>query len=450
VKKTIFVLVLLGAALCLYAQKSDDPTTDGAPAGAGDFGNAPLPAGRDKAGSGGFVDSLLGYFDDPGVSTRHLDRKRIVDLKLVNTEVRLGNNLMSAFDFLKKRIVINLDELNDSIDENGVGFGLDLDLQAVQLNINPLPRWGGGFGAAVTGRFDLTLPKELLDLIAKGNVDNPVNEGEFAVSGSVFYEIGLNFHATLPVLDGKLTIGVDPAYFSPLLYIRRSSVGYTLDTDNKIALKADGAVTAYSPVNKDDIQSGDFFKSGGVDLSLSAEYALFKRLDVGLAISHIPLVPASLDTGYVYTLEMKPIQIDDVTGDFGDNLIDMNTGGGEFVSLPAINDIRRPLRFDLYGIFRPLINDLLSIRPNIGFTTLNVSEETYFNFGGRFSLDMGRIFVLYVDSGLEEGFWRHKAGFALNLRVLEIGLEAGLRSQDYIASWSGSGFSVKFGMALGF
>jgi hypothetical protein len=79
-----------------------------------------------------------------------------------------------------------------------------------------------------------------------------------------------------------------------------------------------------------------------------------------------------------------------------------------------------------------------------------VSQETYFNFGGCFSLDLGRIFVLYFDSGLEEGFWRHKAGFELNLRVFELDLEAGLRSQNYIASWTGSGLSVKLGIALGF
>jgi hypothetical protein len=451
VKKTIFVLVLLGAAFCLYAQKSDDSTKDSVPAGAGDFGNAPLPAGSDKAGSGGFVDTLLDYFNDPGVSTRHLDRKRIVDIKLGNAEGRLGNNLMSAFDLLKKQIVINLDELNDGIDENGVGFGLDLGLQAVQFDINPLPRWGGGLGVGMAGRFDLALPKELLDLIAKGNVDNPVSEGEFAVSGSVFYEIGFNFHATLPALDGKLTIGVSPAYFSPLLYIDRSELGYKLDTDNKLSLSAEGKFTAYTPVNYDEIKSEDFFKSGGVDLSLSAEYALFTRLDVGLVISHIPLAPATLDTGYVYTLNMEPVEITDVNN-IPDDLFDFDDifqRDGDFGSQPAIS-VRRPLRFDLYGIFRPLTNDLLSIRPNVGFTTLNASEETYFNIGGRFNLELGRTFALYVDSGREEGFWRHKAGFSLNLRVLEVGLEAGLRSQNYIASWSGSGLSVKLGLALGF
>jgi hypothetical protein len=430
------------------ADRARELGSGGTPAGAGDLGNAPLPASSDKdanANRGG----LLAYFDDPGVTTSHLDRKRIVDLSFVNTEITFGNNLMSASDFLKKEIVIDLDKLNDKIDENGMGFGLNLDFQAVQINVNPLKRWGGGFGAGITGRFDFVIPKELLDLIAKGNADNPVSKGDFAISGSVFYEIGLNFHAQLPVLDGKLSIGVDPAYFSPLLYIPDSKIAYTLDTDNKLGLTAKGNFTAYTPVNSDEIKSEDFFKSGGVDLSLSAEYALFTRLDVGLAISRIPVVPASLDTGYNYTVDVKMKEIIDVNNIPPGDLITTDVSQGDFTNLERI-DIRRPLRFDLYGIFRPLTNDLLSIRPNIGFTTLNASEETYINFGGRFSLDLGRIFLFYIDTGLEEGFWRHKAGFELNLRVFELDLEAGLRSQNYLASWMGSGLSVKLGLAFGF
>ncbi|MDR1129120.1 MAG: hypothetical protein LBL20_07390, partial [Treponema sp.] len=90
-----------------------------------------------------------------------------------------------------------------------------------------------------------------------------------------------------------------------------------------------------------------------------------------------------------------------------------------------------------------------SVRPNIGFTILTASEETYLNMGTRVTMDLKRLFVLYFDSGLEEGLWRHKLGFELNLRAFELGLEAGMGSQDYLTSWTASGLSAKLGIAFG-
>jgi hypothetical protein len=125
------------------------------------------------------------------------------------------------------------------------------------------------------------------------------------------------------------------------------------------------------------------------------------------------------------------------------------TGTGDFIDLPALK-IYRPLRFDFYNIFRPFKSDILSIRPNIGFTTLTASEKVYFNMGNRVTLDLARIFAVYFDSGLEEGLWRHKLGFELNLRVFELDFEAAMRSQNYLTSWMAAGVSARLGISLGF
>jgi hypothetical protein len=467
VKKIILLLVFWGAVFCLYAQDSGSAVqSSGDESDVYDFdalyANPGSPSLITGGGDGtveeaaeeeprGFFGTMLSYLDNPKVTSRHLDRKRIFELRLLNVNVEFGNNLVSLGDIFKKQIVIDFNKLNDRIDANGIGLNADIGLTPLRISVNPTQRWGGGFGVNTSGRFDLTIPKGLLELIAEGNEGRPKNEGEFAVSGSAFYAIEFNAHGTLPVLDGKLTIGFDPAYYAPLLYIPRSGISYTLDTDDKLMLSSGGKFRAYTPVNTKKISVGDFFSSGGVDFSLSAEYALFSRLDLGLSLSHIPLVPARLSTGYEFTLsDTEIIKLDDINNIDLDNLIKTPklTGNENFTSLPEIM-VFRPLRFDFYNIFRPFNNDLLSVRPNIGFTALNASEEIYLNMGTRVTLDLDRIFAVYLDSGLEEGIWRHKLGFELNLRAFELDLEAGMRSQNYLSSWTASGALVKFGIAFG-
>jgi hypothetical protein len=454
VKKFILLLVFLGTVFCLYAQDFGGETDSYDDPWLAEPGDPPLIIGDDTAEEEpqGFFGVMLSYLDNPKVSSRHLDRKRIFEINLLNLEAKLGNNLVGLDDIFKKEFVLDLNKINNLIGDGGAGLNMDIGLMPIQININPTERWGGGFGIDTSGRFDLTVPKGLLDLIAEGNEGKLKNEGEFAISGSIFYAIEFNVHGTLPILGDKLTIGIDPAYYSPLLYIPRSGINYTLDTDNKLRVDADGKFRAYTPVNFDELSAGDFFSSGGVDFSLSAEYALFSRLDLGLTLSHIPLVPARLSTGYELAIATKDgLPIIDITdlNNFKSTINEPELIGNEnFVSLPAIT-VFRPLRFDFYNIYRPFNNDFLSVRPNIGFTTLTASEEVYLNMGTRVTLDLARIFALYFDSGLEEGIWRHKLGFELNLRAFELDLEAALRSQDYLTSWTASGASVKLGIAFG-
>jgi hypothetical protein len=427
VKKYILLLVVSSAVFCLYAQNS----------------------------GGYFFGAVLDYLDNPDVTTQHLDRKRIVDIRLLNLDAALGNNLVGIFDIFAKEILVDIDELNDRIDDSGARFGFSVNTTPLQININPTERWGGGIGTGVSSRLDIKIPKDLLTLIAEGNYSKPKSSGEFALSGSAFYEIAANAHGTLPFFDGKLTVGLDPSYYVPLFYIPRSSVNYELDTEDKILVKADGKFRAYAPSNFSD---GDFgiFGSGGVDISLAAEYALFTRLDLGLTLSHIPLIPASLTSGF--NLSVSPddpdgyiIKIEDLMEDLDNFKINTPeiTGGSDFrTDLPALT-IFRPMRFDFYANYRPFSNDFFTVRPNIGFTALNASEETYFNFGTRVTLSLARIFDLYLDSGLEEDYWRHKLGFVLNLRAFEFDLEAGLRSQSLDSSVTASGASVKMALAFG-
>jgi hypothetical protein len=42
----------------------------------------------------GFFGTMLSYLDNPKVTSRHLERKRIFELKLFDLEVKFGNNIL--------------------------------------------------------------------------------------------------------------------------------------------------------------------------------------------------------------------------------------------------------------------------------------------------------------------------------------------------------------------
>ncbi|GHV74456.1 hypothetical protein AGMMS49940_17580 [Spirochaetia bacterium] len=389
---------------------------------------------------------IAGYFTNPA-ATEHNKALRIVEVGF-DIKAGFGTGLIGVSEILKKDLVIDLDDKYDKIGKKGVGMGANLALHPFYVNVN-VPKRGMGFGlfTNVDGRIDLTLPKELFGLLAKGNLSQHNQGGAFAVSGAVFAEAGLSWHGTL--LEDKLRISAASAYYVPLIYVPKSNLAYKLETrdDGSLYVGVVGAMDLYTVLdNPSSI-------GGGGDLSLTGEYALFPIIDVGSTISHIPIVPAALTNGKKFT----------VTGDIINTPGLLKAGIGETKfgveegeSIPS-RMVVRPMRFDFYVLYRPLRKDVLTIKPSIGFTILNPSEETYFNgvletqfHAGKFNAAMpGYIFNLYLNTGIEEGYWRHKLGFALNFRAVELDFEVGLKSQDYLKSYQASGVEFTFGMKFG-
>jgi hypothetical protein len=198
-----------------------------------------------------------------------------------------------------------------------------------------------------------------------------------------------------------------------------------------------------------------------MDFSLSAEYALAKRLDAGLNLIHIPLVPASLSNGFkasFKTADGNPIldihDITDLIDGFSLNSPEVETE--EYGSLSAIRALR-PLRFDTYAIYRPLsgsLSDLLVVKPIIGFSRDFAAEETF--FVGILELQLhtghfvpGYFFHLYFSTGVEENFWQHNIRLEFNLRAFELDFGIGVRSQNYLMSYTSAGLEAGLGIRFG-
>jgi hypothetical protein len=381
------------------------------------------------------------YFTAPA-ATRHNEPFRYFELGF-DAGAGFGNNLVALKDILKKHVEIDLNDYNDKLDTRGVAIGFDGAFHS-SMNIGSRKKgWIGGSFINVDGRFDAKLPKSLITLLTVGNEDDHNPSGEFNVSGAVFAEAGLRWTGNF--LKDKLRLGIAPSWYLPVLYIPKSSLGYSMDTETGLDVAVNGDMRVYMPFSYDDgVEMSDW---GGIDLSFTGEYALFPILDVGGTISHVPLVPALLSRGVTVSFEESIIH--------DDNLFD----GIEDISSPdpkteefsgAKKVVLRPLRFDVYALYRPFRKDILTIKPSIGFTVLNPSEEAYFNGMLEFQVNIGRILFLSLGTGREEGYWRHRAGFALNMRVLELDITGALKSQSYLKSYQLSGTDVTVGLKFGY
>jgi hypothetical protein len=377
-------------------------------------------------------------------TTRHREPLRYFDWGLLAGNMGIANGIIGAKDILQETIKINGADLAARSDKQGFQLNSDFAFLSA-LDFNGKTQ-GFGFFTSLDGRVDLGIPDILFSLFANGNVGNSLMSGAFTVSGAVFADIG--FHRYFDI--GNWRVDVKPAWFLPLVYVPQSDVSFVFDTEDNITVAAFGATTAYLPVNLDKSGIDMLDNIGGLDLSVSAEYPLFPILDVGVGLSHVPFMPARLTNKMRASIDEKILDNASILDILKDpDSLHLSFSPDYSLSSEEIY-VLRPFTLNTWLLYRPFRTDLLTIKPNIGFTTITPAGVAYFNVGLALELNVARILFLRASSGLEDGIWRHKAGFGLNLRVIQLDIEAAIASQKYLAAWDGRGLQVGIGLHLGF
>ena len=383
----------------------------------------------------------------------------------IDAGVGFDNGLVGLNDILKKNIEIDLKKIAQSIPENGSGLNFDLATDFF-MNIKNIHigkgLWDFGFIVDVDGGINMNIPKSLFTLISDGNINPPhASSGTISASGSIFTEIGLKSSSKYRVGRRNLYVGIKPAIFTPVVYIpSHTGISYSLKTEKEedngttkegLFLDTEGAISVYTPTSLERINFGRLiFGANGFDLSLGAEYAFSPYLDIGGNLSNIPIAAAVLTNEMRLRLEDK-----DTGDDFGFELSGTvkapNLGFTPDYIYNVKKEVRRPMRFDLYAHYRPFKSDFLEIKPNLGFT-VNINKEDekwYFNGGLEARLSLINFLIIYLGSGYKEEIWRQRVGFAVNLRVFELGLEAMLRDQTFDGCFKGRGFGFNLGLRFG-
>jgi hypothetical protein len=190
----------------------------------------------------------------------------------------------------------------------------------------------------------------------------------------------------------------------------------------------------------------------GLDIGAEGEYALFPFLDLGLGITHIPLVPAILRHRMSQRMSYEA-PFDDMYGTF--------TGGNFELSEPKINTsyvddaffpVLRPLRFEFFADIKPVKTELIVIRPDIGFSVLTVYgyDTACFNAGLKGEINIFDIFRFYIGTGYREKIWANAFGFAMNLRFVEFDGEIRLQGPDFVTSLNPGGLGIALGFRVGY
>jgi hypothetical protein len=350
-----------------------------------------------------------------------------------------------------KTIEVDLDKLAE--DE----FGLDFATRgAFFLNFQSKGKYKIGFGVFSDfegGAFG-SLSQEAVELLVKGNGDASAIEGSAAAGGSLFAGVGLRATATIRKWKFTLT----PAVFIPLFYMEEPDVRYSLTNGDpfsgSITVKAD-LYTALLP--EDDIVMDDLIAPKGFDLSLDVSYPLFTFLELGGTLTHIPVLPAHMTTGrrinkdYQVNGSGKPLKDIVEDGDW-DSLLDPEPSEDDLVSFTGDDqEVKRPLRFDVYAVYRPFRNWMrLSLKPSVGLSLFTVYNTTHFNVGLETEFKLINMFGLTWDFRYREDVWLNKLGLMLNFRVLELDLGLGFRSQDLPGAFTAKGLYGSVGFRLGF
>ena len=362
----------------------------------------------------------------------------------------LDNDLIGLRDFFRKDIVIDLDKIADLVGDDG--FNLNLGLGGNYfLNIKNIRikegTWDFGLFFGAEGSINFNMPQSFFALVSQGNIKQHTFKGLISASGGVYANAGLRTSAKY----GNLRLGVKPVLFMPLIFIPRSGIEYYLDTEDNITLTAPGEITIYSPII-DAIEGRGFSPQFGFDLSFESEYNLFPFLDVGGSLSKVPFAPANMQkrTQYKMTgVEFGPITGKDILN--GDTIEAPNFDEIDFKPFYDIapHKVFRPMQFDVYARYKPFSTEILAIVPNIGFSVDINDKQGYFNGGLELQLNAMNLFYLHLGTGCTESIWKHRLGFALNLRAFEFGLEVMLRSQDFVGSFKAQGFGLNMGIRFG-
>ena len=485
IKKYMFILMMAAAGTAASAQdtgglsremrQAADEAAGNAQALNGSASEAADSPGKNegntKIGFSNFWDAVTYYFTAPVKRpTRHLEPFTKFALGIGITQLGLGfasdfpagvtDILAKGDNRYKQDGFINID-FNNILDVPAMHDGADffsgfhvkkmLSLEMSSASSN----WGLGISAlGLDSRFDVNLSREILEMLSSGIEEGEVRYG-VTLSGALFAEtLSVNWHTEHFVFQ-KLFVSVTGSHYIPVLYIPKSRVNAKVYNRDTIEIGMDGTANVYMPMNFFNMAEGKDTGAmdwGGIDVSLQAEYALSPIFDIGITMLNVPLIPSALHTSSTFKFDPERNKLLDINNLIDNDIEIMTDKINEFERVDGSDTIwvTRPMRADIYALFRPARADWLVLRPNFGITLFNPSEKNYFNVGLETSLNAGRIFTFGWFTGAYDGLWRNRFGFDLRIwKIARWFLNLEMSSQDYIGAWTMKGAAVQLGAKWG-
>jgi len=351
------------------------------------------------------------------------------------------------------RISISLGDVFD-----GFRFHFGLDVAPLSISVNVRDEWGFGLDIAhLSATGNLLLPDNVLNL--RGG------EELFGVGGAAFLDFGIPvfFHVH------GFRVSLRPAVYVPVFHVRP---GVTLAVREGRRVELDYDMRVFTPFSLEGIVGGGDAMDGlmsdpaglvrrslGYDISLGVEYPILPRLSVGVSFVNIPLpfLSARLDhyarfEGHMFfdsgNIDLGALLGDD--GDFpGEDVMGVDISDPVF-GTDAGRVIRRPFTMLVHADYRPFGTRLVSLLPSLGFSVDSTHARPVSPEGGLSArLDLANILVMIAGINYGGRRWKNSVDFALNLRLLEIGVGFSMQSPNFVRSFQGTGLGVNLGIKLG-
>ena len=402
------------------------------------------------------------FSNDESTKEKNKEKKSFWDRYFeigVEADVGVSNNYFHISDFLTEEVVINMDDINNGLGNNGFILNNNLGTNVfINLNTNIFKT---SIFVDIEETFNFSLNKGIFEFLANGNQLNQNIVIGAGIGASVFEEN--SFSIEIPF--GKLKIKAVPSYFIPLIYVpyTPATVTANIKEDGSITMAGNATASVYSALPLNNLENfsydfiGQIFSKGGFDFSLYGEYQLFEFLDIGAFLTHIPIVPSNLNCSYKYSASID-FSMDGLLNMFSEEKTEefYNFNYELSENKASENDISRvirPFKIGFNANWRVFNNKLLVVSPMIQFKFADFTLENLLGFGFDYKITatshLGPFIPSFSTSYIDSVF-SQQLNIALNLRLIEIDLMISTQSTNFLQSFAGSGLGVGVGVKVGF
>ena len=371
----------------------------------------------------------------------------------------VANNMVSALDFFKPELLIDLNRLAKDTIKSGIHVGTIFSIDSF-FWFTILEEHTVKFSITANGDVWGNLPKSLLDIAANGNAANANGgtiEGTLNAKVNAFADIGIMYQLAKP----RYGFSARLAYFAPAAYMENPEGKYSLSphstngTVDGITLKAGGTADIYGSL-ADYLANGNFsivdiLKNGGLDLSLTGMFRPTNWVAVTGGVDYLPLMPVVTTKGMraSFNYEGSVTNLLDSIGSGASSFFNQTMTQDFSAALPQ-KKIMRPLKISIGADFKPFKNDYLILSPFLTFPVLN-AKPYYVDGGLKIESRFAKVLGVYLDIRCIERMWRHELCLFIDSRWFTFNLAASVASQDFKRTFTTlSGLGVKLGIGIGF
>ena len=358
----------------------------------------------------------------------------------VSPDIMVYQNAYKVADLLPMltatKFTVDFDDIYASLGADDLFFITNDNVEGhLVVNIFDL-----GVGVVLNGdlKSDLTVPNDLIDLIANGNEIDTPDEGTMVFNLDSSFKAGAYASYNF---DG-MSVGLVYNLFLPIVYTKESNtnIGYVFSTDT-----VEGTTTAelnmnvdlYSPFNSDELDSitfntitDKFLTDAGHSIDAGVTFGEIKNPVVGIAVKNITVIPAKVSYKISY---QETISI------FGED-----SSSSTPMEVESVNETYA-YPMSVTGFFRiPVV--FLDIIPYGEFYVDNQKID----WGVQAKTSLFNFIPLSVGVENYYGYWNTFLGFGINSRIVESRTELSLTAKDLEKIFDLNGFTFKSSFAIGF